>query len=165
MPEAIPASFPDRGHDHGRCVSDALGTAEALCSERGVRLTPLRRRVLELVWSRHEPMRAYDLLDELRAERRRAAPTTVYRALDFLIENGLVHKIESLNAFVGCIGPRTPHVGQFLICRNCGAVAEFDDVEISRMISRKARKIGFHIQHQTIEITGLCADCGPVGAV
>ncbi|MBM3485893.1 MAG: transcriptional repressor [Alphaproteobacteria bacterium] len=147
-------------HDHGRCTDDALATAEALCAEKGLRLTALRRRVLELVWSRHQPVRAYDLLEDLRAERRRAAPPTVYRALDFLIANRLVHRIESLNAYVGCAGPRNPHVGQFLICRKCSAVAELNDGEIARTVARKARGLGFTVERQTIEIAGLCPQCG-----
>ena len=152
------------GHDHARCTDEALATAEALCAEKGLRLTELRRRVLELVWSKHEPARAYDLLEELRSERRRAAPPTVYRALEFLIENGLVHRIESLNAYVGCAGPRNPHVGQFLICRKCSAVAELDGGEIARMVSRKARDLGFKVERQTIEVAGLCPQCGGAGA-
>ena len=163
MAQEVIASFRDSEHDHARCVSDALDTAEQLCAERGLRLTPIRRRVLELVWSKHEPVRAYDLLEDLRSERRRAAPPTVYRALEFLIENGLVHRIESLNAFVGCPGPRRPHVGQFLICRNCAAVAEMDDAAIARMIARKAQSLGFQVQRQTIEVTGLCPECGRAG--
>jgi Fur family zinc uptake transcriptional regulator len=164
MAHPVLGTFRGRAHDHDRCISDALDTAEEICGERGLRLTALRRRVLELVWSRHEPVRAYDLLEELRTERRRAAPPTVYRALEFLIENGFVHRIESLNAFVGCAGPRRPHAGQFLICRGCASVAELDDAAISRMIARKAQSLGFRAQHQTIEVTGLCPECGRSGA-
>ena len=164
MAQPVIGSFQGRAHDHGRCVSDALDTAEELCGERGLRLTPIRRRVLELVWSKHEPVRAYDLLEDLRTERRRAAPPTVYRALDFLIENGFVHRIESLNAFVGCPGPRRPHVGQFLICRGCASVAEMDDAAISRMVARKAQSLGFQVLRQTIEVTGLCPECGRAGS-
>ena len=122
MPPADHAAILfDTRHDHRHCLKDALDRAAALCRDRGVRLTPIRRRVLELVWSGHRPLGAYDILDALQAERRGAAPPTVYRALDFLREQGLVHRIESRNSFVGCPDPDTPHGGQFLICRTCAA--------------------------------------------
>ena len=93
-------------HDHSRCVAEALAEAEALCAKQGTRLTTLRKRVLELVWASHKPLGAYDILGVLSEEDgRRAAPPTVYRALDFLLENGLVHRIASLNAFIGCVHP------------------------------------------------------------
>src|SRR5918999_799750 len=107
---------PFHPHDHLSCIGDALDRAAVLCDQRGARLTPLRRRVLELVWRGHEPVGAYDLL----AQMGRAAPPTVYRALDFLIEQGLVHRIESLNAYVGCDRPEAAHASQFLICTDCG---------------------------------------------
>src|SRR5262245_4876474 len=113
-------AFPRKGHDHDRCVTDALSAAEAVCARAGDRLTPLRRRVLELVWASHRPAGAYALLDRLREDGRGAAPPTVYRALDFLLERGLIHRIESLNAFVGCAHPGENHLVQFLICRSCG---------------------------------------------
>ena len=109
--------FKGRRHRHSECVSDALAAAEQHCREKGNRLTPLRRRVLELVWTNHEPVKAYDVLSDLQADRARAAPPTVYRALDFLQEVGLVHRIESLNAFVGCGDPHRKHLGQFFICQ------------------------------------------------
>ncbi len=149
-----------RPHDHGKCVADAVGAARALCAERGLRLTELRQLVLELVWGGHEPMGAYDILDELRRERPRAQAPTVYRALEFLIENGLVHRLQSLNAFVGCGGPGRPHTGQFLICRQCNAVAEMDDPEIAAVLSRNAARAGFRVRRQTVELDGLCAECG-----
>ena len=157
---AILGPFRQSRHDHGRCVSDAVSAAHELCAARGVRLTDLRRRVLELVWESHEPMGAYDVLEKLREERRRAQPPTVYRALEFLLENGLVHRIESLNAFVGCNEPRRPHGGQFLICRSCNAVAELDDPEIAQVLSRNARRLGFNVDQQMVELTGLCSGCG-----
>jgi Fur family zinc uptake transcriptional regulator len=95
-----------RPHDHSHCVHSALSEADTLCAQKGLRLTALRRRVLELVWQSHKPLGAYDILAVLsEQDGRRAAPPTVYRALDFLLENGLVHRISSLNAFVGCVHP------------------------------------------------------------
>ena len=149
--------MPD--HDHGRCVADAVQTAIELCGKRGTRLTPVRRRVLELVWRSHEPVGAYSLLDVLRQEGWNAAPPTVYRALDFLLDNGLVHRLESLNAFVGCNDPHRPHEGQHLICRDCGQVSEATDPEVSAAIRALAAGTGFSVIRQTVEILGLCERC------
>ena len=159
MADAVLAPFRAAGHDHGKCVAEALAAAEDICAAQKVKLTDLRRRVLELIWDRHAPVRAYDLLDQLRAERRGAAPPTVYRALEFLIDAGLVHRIESLNAYIGCGQPAASHGGQFLICAECGLVAELDDDEVSHRISERARQLGFTVRRQTIEITGLCGQC------
>ncbi|MGE0715937.1 MAG: Fur family transcriptional regulator [Alphaproteobacteria bacterium] len=152
-------AFPAPSHDHHRCVADALARAEALCAERGARLTGLRRQVLELVWESHGPIGAYDLLDRLRTLRGGAAPPTVYRALDFLMEQGLVHRIARLNAFIGCIHPGADHQGQFLICSRCGTAAELDEPEIARAVVRRAEAMGFAVEHQTVEVTGLCPRC------
>lgn len=156
-PVLIP--FQDDRHSHADCLQSALAAAETVCQQRGVRLTPLRRRVLELVWQSHEPVKAYDMLEQLRQEQRRAEPPTVYRALEFLQNQGFVHRIASLNAFVGCGAPQERHDSQFLICRGCGEVAEIDDDDITRLLSRKARGLGFYIDYGTIEIKGLCAGC------
>jgi Fur family zinc uptake transcriptional regulator len=124
-----------------------------------LRFTALRRRVLSLVWESHKPVGAYDILDRLGAEGRRAAPPTVYRALDFLIEAGLVHRLDSLNAFIGCPDPARSHSGQFLICRKCRTVLELDDPDIDGLVEGKARELGFSAVHQMLEIQGLCSDC------
>lgn len=149
----------DTGHDHRHCLKDALDRASALCRQRGVRLTPLRRRVLELVWGGHRPLGAYDILDALKRERSGAAPPTVYRALDFLRRHGLVHRIESRNSFVGCPDPATPHGGQFLICRTCGLAAELNDSGIDDAIRSSAKRNGFAVSRRTIEIEGECPNC------
>ncbi len=147
-------------HDHSRCVADALAEAEALCAKQGTRLTTLRKRVLELVWASHKPLGAYDILGVLSDEDgRRAAPPTVYRALDFLLENGLVHRIASLNAFVGCSHPEHAHQGQFLICRSCNAAIELEQATISDAIISSAAGVGFAVESQTVEVVGLCAGC------
>ena len=149
-----------RPHDHSRCVSHALAEAEGLCARQGLRLTALRKRVLELVWQSHKPLGAYDILGVLSDEDgRRAAPPTVYRALDFLLENGLVHRIASLNAFVGCNHPGEAHQGQFLICRNCQTAIELEQPSISQAIVESAKSVGFVVEGQTVEIVGLCASC------
>jgi Fur family zinc uptake transcriptional regulator len=147
-------------HDHRHCIDDALAEADALCARQGVRLTALRKRVLELVWQSHKPLGAYDILGVLTEEDgRRAAPPTVYRALDFLLENGLVHRIASLNAFVGCNHPGESHQGQFLICRHCHAAIELERPAISDAIVAGARDVGFAVEGQTVEVVGLCAAC------
>lgn len=116
--------------------------------------------MLELVWQSHKPLGAYDILGVLTEEDgRRAAPPTVYRALDFLLENGLVHRIASLNAFVGCNHPGESHQGQFLICRNCQTAIELEQSCISQAIVDSAKSVGFAVEGQTVEVVGLCASC------
>jgi Fur family zinc uptake transcriptional regulator len=151
--------FPPATHDHDNCVEAALERAEAVCRARGLRLTGLRRRVLELVWNSHKPAGAYEILDSLNRDGRRAAPPTVYRALEFLIEADLVHRLDSLNAFVGCRDPSSSHTGQFLICRQCRSVAELDDPDIDALVGQKAAVFGFTAVRQMVEIQGLCQVC------
>lgn len=156
-------SFIGEKHDHRRCVKSALAQAEQLCATRGARLTPIRRRVLQLVWASHKPSGAYEILEALSKDSRgkRVAPPTVYRALDFLLEQGLIHRIESLNAFVGCPHPDSEdHPSQFLICEDCGAIAELEDSTIEKALRQASRKQNFAIRRQTVELTGLCPDCG-----
>lgn len=159
MSRAAAASFSARYHDHGICVAEAMRDAERICARRGVRLTKLRYRVLELVWSSHAPIGAYGLLERLSREGRRATPPTIYRALDFLLAQGLVHRIASLNAFVGCADPAAAHAGQFLICRDCGAAAELHDQRVNRAISRGAAELGFLVEERTVEVSGICPAC------
>ena len=119
----------------------------------------LRQRVLALVWQSHKPVGAYEILDKLGEEGRKAAPPTVYRALEFLIEAGLVHRLDSLNAFIGCPEPERSHTGQFLICRKCRTVTELDDGDIDDLVEQKARTAGFAAEHQMLEVQGLCSEC------
>lgn len=130
-----------------------------MCAERGVRLTAQRARVLELVWSSHQPRGAYAILEDLSADGKRVAPLTVYRALDFLLEQGLIHRIESLNAFVGCSAPGTLHTGQFLVCSCCGNAQELVDPRIAAIIAETSAAQGFTITRQTVEVTGICPAC------
>ena len=149
-----------RPHDHSHCVHHALSEADALCLKQGLRLTALRRRVLELVWQSHKPLGAYDILAVLsEQDGRRAAPPTVYRALDFLLDNNLVHRIASLNAFIGCNHPEHAHQGQFLICRTCHVAVELEHKTISNAIVESALGVGFVVEGQTVEVVGLCAAC------
>lgn len=151
--------FPVPNHDHGPCVAHALAAAEAECRRRGARLTDVRRRVLELVWQSHAPVGAYALLETLGREGFCAAPPTVYRALDFLLAHGLVHRIERLNAYTGCAHPGTPHAGQFLLCQDCGAAAELIDPAIDHAVAAAAARLGFTVTRQTVEVDGLCPVC------
>ncbi|WP_085556361.1 Fur family transcriptional regulator [Azospirillum agricola] len=154
-----PAAGP-MPHDHSHCVADALTRADALCAERGARLTTLRRRVLELVWSSHRPRGAYAILEDLSQQDGKAtAPLTVYRALEFLVEQGLVHRIESLNAYVGCAAPGPTHSGQFLVCEGCGDAAEIDDPQVRTAIETAAAARGFRVQRPTVEVRGVCKAC------
>ncbi|MAR71401.1 MULTISPECIES: transcriptional repressor [unclassified Halomonas] len=136
-----------------------LQQAEAHCAHRGVRFTPIRRRVLELIGEASGGLKAYDLLDRLAKDHAAARPPTVYRALEFLIEQGLVHRIESLNAYVACPCPEHAHRFQLLICRDCGRVEELHLDEINEQLASRARTLGFQVQRQTIELLGLCQAC------
>lgn len=151
--------FKKHQHNHESCVKTALAEAQAACSESGLRLTETRRQVLELVWGSHAPVKAYDILEQLHADNPKAVPPTVYRALEFLQNAGLVHRIESLNAYVGCGSPGEPHVGQFLICTMCGAVAEINEPKITELLSEQAAQLGFATEQQLVELKGLCPQC------
>lgn len=153
----MPPAFAS--HDHRRCIAHAVEQAVALCRARNVRLTAQRQRVLELVWSGHKPVGAYELLEQLRAEGANGAPPTVYRALDFLREQGLVHRIESLNAFIGCSHPAVDHGGQFLVCTRCGEVAELDDAGIAAAMDVAADRLGFAPERRVVEVSGQCERC------
>lgn len=146
-------------HDHGACVDEAMSRARALCGARDVQLTPLREKVLAIVWRSHKPVGAYEVLDELSRSHKAARPPTVYRALDFLIGEGLIHKIESLNAFLGCIEAGAPHTSQFLICRKCGTAEEIADPKLDQALDAAARRVHFAIERRVVEIAGLCGRC------
>jgi Fur family zinc uptake transcriptional regulator len=154
------AIFPSPDHDHGRCSSDALRHAEAICAKRAQRLTPIRRRVLEALLASHRPLGAYELIERLATKNERLSPITIYRALDFLRENGLVHRIESRNAFIACVqdhGSGDPVV--FLICETCGAVGEAASAAVADTIRSASRAAGFVPKTPVIEISGVCSHC------
>ena len=146
---------------HHECISQALESAEELCAQRGVRLTPLRKRVLELVWHSHKPLGAYDILEMLsREDGRRAAPPTVYRGLDFLLENGLIHRLASLNAYIGCSHPEVAHERYFMICKHCNNAYELvQHAAIDTAIHAQAKHMGFDVETQMVELLGTCAAC------
>lgn len=159
MGKSMTSPFPPERHDHGACIDAALAQAREVCREQGGRLTPQRQQILELIWQEHKPVGAYELLERLHEAGVKAAPPTVYRALEFLLSHGLIHRIESLNAYTGCTAPGTPHHGQFLVCSQCHRVAELDEPAISGQLDKSARRIGFEIERQTVEICGLCPRC------
>lgn len=152
-------ALPYRPHNHNACVQQALASARAICQQHKARLTPTRERVLELIWQSHKPLGAYDVLAELTSEGHSAAPPTVYRALDFLQQYGLVHRIASLNAFTGCTYAGEQHTGMFLICRACDNVLELRDTEVSTAIHSAAGTEAFHPETITLEVSGLCPGC------
>ena len=154
------AHFPSPDHDHARCSAEVLSHAEALCRARKQRLTPMRRQVLNALASSHRPIGAYEIMDIVAADGSRPAPITVYRALDFLIEQGLVHRIESRNAFLACARRHeSGTVVAFLICEKCGAVGEAPAGAIMQTVGAAAKSMGFTAKMSVIEITGLCAHC------
>ncbi len=157
---ALHAVFPPPDHDHHRCSSDAIAHAEAICAANDERLTPIRRSVLEALLASHKPLGAYELIDRLAARGGRPAPITVYRALDFLREQGLVHRIESRNSFFACVHNHAsddPVV--FLICEKCGAVGEAAASDIANAVKSTSRAAGFTPKTPVIEISGICANC------
>ncbi|MBS7541051.1 Fur family transcriptional regulator [Ancylobacter lacus] len=150
----------DHDHDHGSCVSGALARAQACCAARGMRLTPLRRRVLESLADSHVPLGAYELVGRLGASGDRPPPMSVYRALDFLVAEGLAHRIESRNAFIVCGREHgADDVVVFLICESCGATAEVASHAIGRDLAWATRAAGFTPRNPVIEIAGTCAKC------
>ena len=147
-------------HDHDRCTADALAHAEALCAQRAQRLTPLRRQVLEVLLGSHKPLGAYEIIDHAAQTGARPAPITIYRALDFLRDNGLVHRIESRNAFIACVNNHaTGDLVVFLICERCGEVGEAQSATIAGELKSAARAAGFTPKAPVIEVTGICANC------
>ena len=140
-------------------VTRLIRRAEHLCSERGVRLTTQRRCVLEILASAAAPQSAYDILAELRRRWPGAAPPTVYRALEFLQGQGLVHRLATLQAYVTCDHPDRPHDGQFLICSDCGRVEELEDAAVESSLEHAAEAAGFSPAGEVVEVTGHCCQC------
>lgn len=148
------------GHDHAACVDHAFATAEARCAEQGLRLTDIRRKVLELLLNEHKALGAYDLLDKLAAEGWSRQPPVVYRALAFLTEHGLAHKVERLNAYIACAHPEARHAPVFLICTHCDRVAE-GMAHLDTALGDVARETGFAVERAAIEAEGTCPACRP----
>ncbi|MBV2209928.1 MAG: transcriptional repressor [Thermomonas sp.] len=159
MPQKHTCTDP---HHHVHNAAAFVAAVERACNERGLRLTRMRARVLTLVAQTDTPIKAYDLLDKVRddEESGSAAPPTVYRALDFLLANGFIHKLESINAFVACHHPNAAqHSVPFLICNRCHSAIELENASIVASLDAAARALGFAPQAQTLEVHGLCARC------
>ncbi len=151
-------------HDHQRCVAGTLSKAEKQCAENGLRLTPVRRRALEILLAEHRALGAYDLLAVLAEEGLGAQPPVAYRALDFLVKAGFAHKIEALNAYIACAHLGTCQTPAFLICRSCKSVAEADTAPASGRLGDAARAAGFQIERTVVEAQGLCPACQKAAA-
>src|SRR6266568_7730686 len=154
-------TFPAPDHDHDRCAADGIHHAERVCELRAQKFTPIRRQVLQALLSSHRPLGAYEVIDELAKSMPRPAPITVYRALDFLMTNGLVHRIESRNAYLACAAhdhDATSAVA-FLICERCGLVGEIPSASFAKDLNAAARASGFAPKLSVVEIAGICTHC------
>jgi Fur family zinc uptake transcriptional regulator len=153
-------AFPAPDHDHTRCTADAISHAERVCAQRAQKFTPIRRRVLQALLSSHRPLGAYEVIDDLARSMPRPAPITIYRALDFLMANGLVHRIESRNAYLACAHHHDEAATvAFLICERCGSVGEIPAAPMAQGLGDAARASGFLPKLSVVEITGTCAYC------
>jgi Fur family zinc uptake transcriptional regulator len=151
-------------HEHAHDAQAFVEEVAVACEDRGLRLTPLRLRVLQLIAAEEKPVKAYDLLDRLKDEQGSAAPPTVYRALDFLLDNHFIHKLESINAYVGCHHPTQTHQVPFLICDACSAAVEVCDERVAGLLVQQAQERGFRPRAQTLEVHGVCAACAAADA-
>lgn len=160
MSADMKAPLPYHKHDHRQCIKTALEQAEAICKEQGARLTPLRRQVLEQVWESHTSLGAYDLLDRLTViTGKRIAPPTVYRALDFLLELGLIHKVNSLNTYIGSISPSQKHQAYLMICKHCHIVLEVNSPSLQKELENSVDGSGFLLESSAVELVGSCPNC------
>ena len=153
----VPVGF--QGHDHEVCVEEALSAAQELCAGEGLRLTPVRRKVLEFLLQEHRALGAYAILDHLRGAGFGSQPPVVYRALEFLVKHGFVHRIERLNAFIACTLPGTAHSPAFMICRHCDTVAETHSEPVDGALEAAARAAGFQVEQTVVEAEGVCPVC------
>ena len=152
-------SFPAAQHDHDHCTADLVTRAERICARRGSRLTAQRRDVLACVAQSHAAAGAYEIIERMAAQGPRPAPITVYRALDFLLAHGLVHKIESRNAYVACSHAHDGEPAALLVCEACGNVSELEVREAFDALADKAHAQGFRSARAIVELTGRCGPC------
>lgn len=157
MSPDLPGAFAP--HDHAACAHQTLQAAIARAQRQGARLTPVRRRVLEILLESHRAMGAYEVLERLAAEGFGSQPPVAYRALDFLVDQGLAHRVRRLNAFAACLTPDQDHAPAFLICRDCNRVAETHAPALRGALTEDAAEQGFAVERVTIEALGLCPAC------
>lgn len=146
-------------HDHAACAGAVLSRAEDVSAQRGARLTPVRRRTLEILLESHRAMGAYEVLERLVEDGFANQPPVAYRALEFLVDQGLAHRIRRLNAFAACMHPGEAHSPAFFICKDCGAVAEAPAEGVRKAMQAAAGPIGFTVERMNIEALGLCPAC------
>ncbi|SNX71529.1 Fur family zinc uptake transcriptional regulator [Cereibacter ovatus] len=159
MRDDPPGATPFQPHDHSRCTSTTLAHAERAVAETGARLTPVRRRTLEILLEAHRALGAYEVLDRLAQDGFGNKPPVAYRALDFLVDQGLAHRISRLNAFTACMHPGVAHAPAFLICRGCNRVAEAPADPVRTALETAATALGFTVERSTVEALGLCPAC------
>lgn len=154
-----------QAHNHQTCISDAILHAERVCDANGTRLTPTRKKVLQLIWESHQAAKAYDLLEKIKPFIQGATPMTIYRALQFLQDQGLVHRVETLNAYVGCTHKHSKqHEAQLLlICETCQQIEEESALALMSHLNQEAEDRGFLVKRKTLEIYGTCASCQASG--
>ncbi len=155
----MPDQIAFHNHDHACCTGDVLGYADQCARDDGLRLTPVRRRALEILLENHRAMGAYDVLERLAQDGFGDQPPVAYRALDFLVENGFAHKIRRLNAYAACMHPETDHAPVFMICRCCDAVAEAVAQDVRAAVQQAALAADFVVERVNVEVLGLCPRC------
>ncbi len=147
-------------HDHDRCINAALTRAKGLCHEKNVKLTVTREAVLTLLWQSHRPLGAYQIQDQLsKLMAKPIAPPTVYRAIEFFLDLSLIHRLPSLNAYIGCPFPSSHHSNLFMICNECGSAAEMADAALNEVLQAASNKANFVLQSQSVELFGRCPQC------
>ncbi len=157
--QTSPQPDPFVAHDHAHCAGGIMARAEHVAKTRGLRLTDVRRRVLEILAEEHRAWGAYDILERLNSEGFGSQPPVAYRALDFLVEHGLAHRIRRLNAFAACTGAADDHAPVFLICDGCQAIAELSGTQTARALRSEAATHGFLVDRMNIEAVGCCPKC------
>jgi Fur family zinc uptake transcriptional regulator len=146
----------DQHHD---CIDSAIQKAEIVCAENKLQFTPLRRNIFKLIWQSHSPLKAYNILEQLQKDDPSAKPITVYRTLDFLLENRMIHKIESQNSYLGCTHPGEKHNCYFTICKKCNVVNEGCKSDLLNNVYNSLKQEEFLVDHVTLEIQGICSNC------
>lgn len=147
-------------------LEERINEAKTLCHVEGGRFTALREDIYRLILSAGRPLGAYDLINILQQQRiqtgqkpSNVAPPTVYRSLDFLLEFGLIHQLNSINAYIPCCHPRAEHAAAFLICQKCSKVQELSNPPVSQMIEFSQQTLDFAVKKSMIELSGICHDC------
>jgi Fur family transcriptional regulator, zinc uptake regulator len=157
----VTRTVPAVAKRNGGHVRRQVGVVERACKERAARFTLMRREVYTVMAERGTPLTAYDLMDILQQRLdRKLAPPTVYRALEFLLDQGFIHRIESTNAYLPCTQPGEEHESIYFMCKTCGATRELSDTRVGELLFEDAREMGFFPLRHIIEVEGYCANCG-----